>query len=103
MKKIEKGHDYITQNGNCISQFDPELIAKKLDEVIDTLNKTDVEVIVGTFDAKLNEFGKVIKELNTEKQKSQIELIEYLTQQIMFKLEKSVKELVVEALTSGDK
>ena len=99
MKKIEKGHDYCTHNGDCITQFDPELIAKKLDEVIDTLNKTDVEVIVGTFDAKLNEFGKVIKEL----QKSQIELIEYLTQQIMFKLEKSVKELVVEALTSGDK
>lgn len=62
------------------------------------MTKEDIEFNFNKVDKKIEEISRVIKEMNTEKQKEYNELLDYLFQQVMFKVKEEIKQIVEEIL-----
>ena len=62
------------------------------------MEKEEIEFNFNKIDKKIEEVSRVIKEMNTEKQKEYNELLDYLFQQITFKIKEDIKKLVEETL-----
>ena len=62
------------------------------------MEKEEIEFNFDKIDKKIEEVSRVIKEINTEKQKEYNELLDYLFQQITFKIKEDIKKLVEETL-----
>lgn len=62
------------------------------------MEEKEFEYKIDKIDKKIEEICRVIKEMNTEKQKEYNELLDYLFQQVTFKIKEDIKRLVEETI-----